>query len=243
VDFRRDESRSGESDHHIDVTSQGKLIVFEGAEGVGKSTQIRRVAERLTSSGTHCLTVREPGGTPVGDDIRGIVLHSAHDLAPATEALLFIASRAQHVHTVIRPAMAKGAIVLCDRFFLATYAYQVAGHGLGEADVQAANRVATGGLVPDLTLIFDMPVEEGLERAMTRGGHDRLERNEHDFHARVREAYRRFATPKWQREHPEAGRIVMIDASGTQDVVERRVLDALAKHVPQTFRTLAASHS
>ncbi|HJU75913.1 MAG TPA: dTMP kinase [Gemmatimonadaceae bacterium] len=220
----------------------GTFVVFDGAEGVGKSTQIRRVAERLTSSGAPCLTVREPGGTPVGDDIRGIVLHSSHDLAPATEALLFIASRAQHVDRVIAPALARGSVVLCDRFFLATYAYQVAGRGLDEADVHAANRLATGDLVPDLTLIFDLPVEEGLERAMSRSGHDRLERNERDFHARVRDAFRRFATAKWQKEHPAAGRIVLIDASGSEEDVERRVLDALAKHVPQTFRALAASH-
>ncbi|MGQ0643081.1 MAG: dTMP kinase [Gemmatimonadaceae bacterium] len=225
------------------MTAKGKLIVFDGAEGVGKSTQIRRVADRLTATGSRCLTVREPGGTPVGDDVRGIVLHSAHDLAPAAEALLFMASRAQHVDRVIAPAIAEGAVVLCDRFFLATYAYQGAGHGLDEANVRAANRLATSGLVPDLTLVFDMPVEEGLERAMNRSGHDRLERNQHDFHMRVREAFRRFGTKKWQREHPEAGRIVLIDASGTEDVVERRVLDALAKHVPQTFSTLAASHS
>ena len=225
------------------MISKGQLIVFDGAEGVGKSTQIRRVADRLSAGGTRCLTVREPGGTPVGDDIRGIVLHSAHDLAPATEALLFVASRAQHVDRVIRPALAEGAIVLCDRFFLATYAYQIEGRGLPEEEVRAANRLATGGLVPDLTLIFDMAVEEGLDRAMSRGGHDRLERSERDFHTRVRDAFRRFATVKWQREHEEAGRIELIDAAGSEDEVERRVLDALAKHLPQTFRPLTASHS
>jgi dTMP kinase len=225
------------------VSQTGPLIVFDGAEGVGKSTQIGRVADRLTSAGTHCLTVREPGGTPVGDDLRGILLHSAHDLAPATEALLFMASRAQHVDRVIRPALADGVVVLCDRFFLATYAYQVAGRGLNEDSVRAANRLATGGLVPDLTLVLDLPIEDGLQRALSRGGYDRVERNEHDFHTRVREAFRRFATAQWQREHPEAGRIVMIDASGPEDVVERRVLDALVTHLPQTFRPLVASHS
>ncbi len=225
------------------MTIKGQLVVFDGAEGVGKSTQIRRVADRLSSGGTRCLTVREPGGTPVGDDIRGIVLHSAHDLAPATEALLFMASRAQHVDRVIRPALAEGAVVLCDRFFLATYAYQIVGRGLPEDEVRAANRLATGGLVPDLTLVLDMPVDEGLDRAMSRGGHDRLERSERDFHARVRGAFRRFATAKWQREHPEAGRIVLIDAAGSEDEIERRVLDALAKHLPQTFRPRTASHS
>ncbi|MGH7710836.1 MAG: dTMP kinase, partial [Gemmatimonadaceae bacterium] len=147
---------------------RGSLLVFDGAEGVGKSTQLRRVADRLTAGGRRCLTVREPGGTPVGDDIRGIVLHSAHDLAPAAEALLFIASRAQHVDRVVRPALAEGTIVLCDRFFLATYAYQIVGRGLDEDDVRAANRLATGGLVPDITLVLDLPVEEGLERAKSR---------------------------------------------------------------------------
>ncbi len=221
----------------------GKLIVFDGAEGVGKSTHIRRVADRLQATGARCLTVREPGGTPVGDDIRGIVLHSSHDLAPATEALLFIASRAQHVTRVIRPALDEGTIVLADRFFLATYAYQIVGRGLDEADVVAANRLATGGLVPDLTLVFDLPVEEGLQRAMTRSGADRVERAARDFHTLVRDAFRRFATPKWQREHAECGRIVLIDAAGSEDAVERRVLNALITHVPETFRALAASHS
>ncbi|MEW5916223.1 MAG: dTMP kinase [Gemmatimonadota bacterium] len=225
------------------MTEQGTFVVFDGVEGVGKSTQIRRLAERLHNAGTACLTVREPGGTPVGDDIRGIVLHSSHDLTPAAEALLFIASRAQHVAHVIRPALDDGTVVLCDRFFLATYAYQIAGRGLNEGDVRAANRLATGGLVPDLTLIFDLSVEEGLMRAMKRGGHDRLERNEREFHARVREAFRLFATGPWQKEHPEAGRIELLDAAGPEDVVERRVLDVLIKHVPQTFGALAASHS
>lgn len=222
---------------------KGKLIVFDGAEGVGKSTHIRRVAELLQASGTPCLTVREPGGTPVGDDIRAIVLHSAHDLAPATEALLFIASRAQHVERVIRPALEKGNVVLADRFFLATYAYQIVGRGLDEELVVGANRLATGDLVPDLTILFDLPVEEGLQRAIARSGADRLERSDREFHVRVRDAFRRFATAKWQREHREAGRIVLIDATGTEDAVQRRVLAALGKNLPQTFRALAASHS
>lgn len=221
---------------------RGTLIVFDGAEGVGKSTHIRRVADRLQAAGTRCLTVREPGGTPVGDDIRGIVLHSSHDLAPSTEALLFMASRAQHVDRVIRPALDEGTIVLADRFFLATYAYQIVGRGLQEADVVAANRLATGGLVPDLTLVFDLPVEEGLQRAMNRSGADRVERAERDFHTRVREAFRRFATAEWQKEHAECGRIVLIDAAGPEDAVERRALDALGRHVPETFRALATSH-
>ena len=225
------------------MTGKGKFIVFDGAEGVGKSTHIRRVADLLQGNGTACLTVREPGGTPVGDDIRGIVLHSSHDLAPVTEALLFIASRAQHVERVIRPALGKGTVVLADRFFLATYAYQIVGRGLDEETVIAANRLATGGLVPDLTILFDLPVEEGLQRALNRSGADRVERSAREFHMRVREAFQSFATAKWQREHPEAGRIVLIDATGTEDAVQRRVLNALGKNLPQTFRELAASHS
>jgi dTMP kinase len=227
------------------VTRPGKLIVFDGAEGVGKSTQIRRIGERLTAAGVECLAVREPGGTPAGDDIRDLVLHSSHDLVPAAEALLFIASRAQHVARVILPAMLEGKVVLCDRFFLATYAYQIAGRGLDEREIVAANRLATGGLVPDLTLVFDLPLEEGLARAMNRSAAspDKLERNARDFHVRVVDAFRRFATPSWQREHPEAGRIVLIDAAGPEDAVERRVLVTLATEVPQTFRALAGSHS
>ncbi|MGQ0538632.1 MAG: dTMP kinase [Gemmatimonadaceae bacterium] len=223
----------------------GTLIVCDGAEGVGKSTQVRRFAERMRAAAVPCLTVREPGGTPLGDDIRGILLHSQHELAAAAEALLFMASRAQHVERVIRPALAAGNFVLADRFFLATYAYQIAGRQLDAKNVVAANRLATGGLVPDLTLVFDLPVEEGLRRVGLRaaGDADRLERNDVDFHRRVGDAFRQFATKEWQREHPEGGRIVLIDALGDEETVERRVQAVLAAELPDLLAGAVPSHS
>ena len=149
--------------------ARGKLIVFEGAEGAGKTTQIRLIADRLTAAGIPVIAVREPGGTPVGDAIREIVLESDHHMNDAAEALLFMASRAELIGREVLPALAKGSVVLLDRFFLSTYAYQIVGRGLPEEEVRAANRLATGGLVPDLTLLLDVAPAEGLGRADARG--------------------------------------------------------------------------
>jgi dTMP kinase len=155
---------------------RGLLIVFEGAEGAGKSTQLKLLAELLTTRGRDVVAVREPGGTLVGDEIRRLVLDPASDIAPRTEALLFMASRAQLVEREIRPALERGAIVLVDRFFLSTYAYQGAGRGLAHDELRVANALATHGLVPGLTLLIALPVEDGLARALERGEHDRMER-------------------------------------------------------------------
>ena len=145
--------------------ARGQLIVFEGAEGAGKSTQLRLLAEWLGARNRHVIAVREPGGTVVGDEIRRLLLDPASDIAPRTEALLFMASRAQLVEREVRPALDAGATVLVDRFFLSTYAYQGAGRGLPENDLRVANRLATNGLVPDCTLFLMLPVAEGLSRA------------------------------------------------------------------------------
>src|SRR5438105_6384878 len=131
---------------------RGRLVVFEGAEGAGKTTQIRLLAEQLTKAGIPCIAVREPGGTPVGDDIRGILLHPEQEISAATEALLFMASRAELVAREILPSIVEGLVVLVDRFFLSTYAYQIVGRHLPEEEIRAANRLATAGLIPDLTL-------------------------------------------------------------------------------------------
>lgn len=203
--------------------AHGRLIVFEGAEGVGKSTQLRRLASWLESGGRVVHAFREPGGTPLGDEIRRILLDPASEIAPRAEALLFMASRAQLVETLVRPALALGHDVLLDRFFLSTYAYQGVGRGLPEAEVRQANAVATNGLVPDLTLFLTLPVAEGLARAEQRGARDRMERNADDFHHRVGDAFARFAAPGWQAEHPECGPIVIADASGSVDEVFARV--------------------
>ena len=214
---------------------RGKLIVFEGAEGAGKTTQIRLIAERLAVAGIPVIAVREPGGTPVGDSIRDIVLESDHHMNPAAEALLFMASRAELIAREIAPALARGDAVLLDRFFLSTYAYQIVGRGLPEEEVRAANRLATGGIVPDLTLLLDVPPAEGLGRADARGKRDRMERSDDDFHDRVGNAFRKFVEPAWQHSHPECGPIKLIDGTGDEVTVLKRVVSALAAAFPQPF--------
>ena len=218
--------------------ARGRLIVFEGVEGAGKTTQIRLLAERLTAAGISCIAVREPGGTPVGDDIREILLHPEQEITDATEALLFMASRAELIAREILPAFVEGAIVLVDRFFLSTYAYQIFGRGLPEPEVRAANRLATGGLVPDLTLLLDVAAAEGLGRADARGARDRMERSADDFHERVSSAFRRFIDPKWQHSHPECGPIKLIDGSGDEAAVHKRIISELAIAFPQPFGSL-----
>ncbi|HEU4988528.1 MAG TPA: dTMP kinase [Gemmatimonadaceae bacterium] len=208
--------------------ARGPLIVFEGAEGVGKSTQLRRVASWLESGGRVVHALREPGGTPLGDEIRRLLLDPASDITPRAEALLFMASRAQLVETLVRPALAAGHVVLLDRFFLSTYAYQGAGRGLPEAEVRQANAVATGGLVPDITLLMTLPVREGLARAERRGARDRMERNADEFHHRVSAAFAAFAAPAWQAAHPECGPIVTVDASGPEAEVFARITNVIS---------------
>jgi len=217
---------------------RGRLVVLEGAEGAGKTTQIRLLAERLTTAGIPCIAVREPGGTPVGDDIREILLHPEQEITAATEALLFMASRAELIAREILPSFVEGRVVLMDRFFLSTYAYQIFGRGLPEEEIRAANRLATGGLVPDMTLLIDVPLAEGLGRADARGARDRMERADDDFHTRVGNAFRRFADPKWQHSHPECGPIKLIDGTGDEKTVHRRIVTHLVSAFPQPFGAL-----
>ena len=211
------------------------LIVFEGSEGAGKSTQLRLLAEWLSARGREVVAVREPGGTVLGDEIRRILLDPQSDITPHAEALLFMASRAQLVERVLRPAVASDTIVLLDRFFLSTYAYQGAGRGLPDEDIVAANRLATAGLVPDLTVLLVLPTAEGLARAGRRGGHDRIERADAGFHARVAAAFAGFATPEWQAQHPDGGPIALVDASGSEREVLERVLAVLRRRWPASF--------
>jgi len=223
------------------ASATGRLIVFEGAEGAGKSTQLRRLAEWIagregaTERERNVIGVREPGGTPLGDEIRRHLLDPVADITPRAEALLFMASRAQLVEREIRPALVRGATVLLDRFFLSTYAYQCAGRGLPMEEVRTANRLATDGLIPDLTLLLTLPVQHGLARAEQRGERDRMERADDDFHRRVAEAFERFATPEWQHDHPECGPIVVVDAAGTEAEVFERVLRELNRRWPVSF--------
>lgn len=200
------------------------FLVVEGPEGAGKSTLVRWLGAELRAEGRDVLTVREPGGTPIAEAARKLALKSRHDRAYAAELFLFLAARADLVERIIRPALAEGQIVIADRFGLSTIAYQVAGRGLPLADVEAALRVATGGLIPDLTLVLDIPVAVGRERQRTAGKvRDRIEREDDAFHGRVLEAYRHAAGPG----------IVHIDASQPKKAVQQsawREVAAVAAH-------------
>ena len=225
------------------TTGRGKLIVLEGAEGVGKTTQLRRLGETLTARGIPFLAVREPGGTEIGNTIRRLLLEPGPGFSARTEALLFMASRAELVAADVKPALERGEIVLADRFFLSTYAYQIAGRGLSESEVTAANQFATGGLVPDLTILLRLSVAASLARTDSRGTRDRIESAGDDFHHRVADAFDKFADPAWQRSHPEAGPVVAIDAAGSVEQVAAAVLRVLEQTWPETFRPAVGSHS
>ncbi|HEX7019382.1 MAG TPA: dTMP kinase [Gemmatimonadaceae bacterium] len=211
--------------------ARGRLLVFEGVEGAGKSTQAARLHRALESSGLEAILVREPGGTPLGERIRALLLSGQGEVSAAAEALLFMASRAELVQQVIRPTLDRGAIVIADRFFLSTYAYQCGGRGLPEQPIRQANSLATGGLVPDLTLLLQLPPDAGLARAAGRSAADRMERAGAEFHARVADAFRAAGSPEWQAAHPECGRIVTVDGSGTEDEVAQRVFAAVSRSV------------
>jgi dTMP kinase len=225
------------------VATAGRLVVFEGGEGSGKSTQVARLAATLAARGIAHRALREPGGTPLGTEIRQLLLHRDDEMEPRAEALLFMASRAELIAREISPALARGEIVLLDRFFLSTYAYQIAGRSLPEEEVREANRLATGGLVPDLTLLLVLPPEAGLARAAQRSSTlDRIESTGSAFHRRVSDAFTRFAEPEWQRTHPECGPIVSVDANGSEAEVSRRVERTVAARWPGTFPEPRASH-
>jgi dTMP kinase len=214
----------------------GKLIVLEGPEGAGKTTQAPLVAEWLNLRGHPAIALREPGGTPIGDQIRGMLLDTPDGaVGDAAEALLYMASRAQLVDRVVRPALALGTTVLLDRFFLSTYAYQVVGRGLTEAAVRAANQLAVGGLVPDLTIMLTIPVDKGMARVARRGAHDRLERADRDFHERVANAFVEFTNPRWQQAHPECGPVESVDATDDVDKVHRSIVRVLQNRWPESF--------
>jgi dTMP kinase len=201
----------------------GRFITFEGGEGAGKSTQIKRLADRLLSLRHQVVVTREPGGTPTAESIRTVLLSGAGEqLGPDGEAVLFAAARADHVDRVIRPALRAGKWVLCDRFADSTRVYQGVGGGADAAILEALERVAVGRTQPDLTLILDVPVATGLARAAKRaGGPDRFERDELAVHETRRQAFLAIAAA-------EPDRCVIIDASRTEDATAEAIWKAVS---------------
>jgi len=205
------------------IKRRGVFITFEGPDGSGKSTQARLLAERLRSAGRQVLESVEPGGTPIGQQIRRILLDPANkELAATSELLLMFAARAQNVEQWILPALHQGQIVISDRFTDSSIAYQGSGRGLGWDTVLELDRIACHGLIPDITLCIDIDTETGLARALARGGLEtRLEEQAIEFHHRVRDAYRELA----QRE---PHRFRLIDGRGTPEAIGAKVWEHFA---------------
>lgn len=199
----------------------GRLIVLEGIEGAGKSSQVGFVRDCLIAAGRTVRVTREPGGTPVGEAIRDVLLAGYDDpMPPMTELLLMFAARAAHCRQLIEPALARGEWVVCDRFTDASYAYQGAARGLGNEAVATLETLALDGRRPDRVLVFDLPAADGLARARARGHGNRFDEETLEFHERVRSAY-------LERAAAEPGRYRIIDAGQSVEEVCRRIRTAL----------------
>ncbi len=202
---------------------RGRFITLEGGEGAGKSSNLEHIQRRLSAAGKQVVRTREPGGTALGETLRGLLLDRSQSvMSDDTELLLMFAARAQHLAELIRPALARGDWVLCDRFTDATYAYQGGGRGIDGGRIRLLEQWVQQDLRPDLTLLLDLPVEQGLQRAGERSDPDRFEQEQAGFFLRVRAAYRERA-----RQEPERFRI--IDASQPLPAVQAQidhVLDA-----------------
>ena len=206
------------------MSTAGKFIAFEGGEGAGKSTQARLLAEALAAQGKEVVVTREPGGTPGAEAIRTLLLGTEGEgWGPRAEALLFAAARADHVERLIRPALARGAWVVCDRFLASSRAYQGGGGGLSDAEVVALHRIGSEGLLPDATVLLTVSAGASAYRLALRdqGVSDRIGGRDLAYHARVAEAFARFAAE-------EPGRFAVVDGDGEPQMVHRAVLDALA---------------
>lgn len=198
------------------MKQRGLFITFEGPDGSGKTTQIHLLKDWLEAKGYQCVLSREPGGTVISEKIREIILDKEHkEMDPRAEALLYSAARAQHVAQVIEPALAKGTMVICDRFTDSSMAYQAYGRGLGDG-VAMINRFATGGLGPDVTFLMRLAPAEGKNRISGREN-DRMELEKLDFHERVYEGYKAL-----ERDNPD--RIIGIDASGTIEAIHEVIV-------------------
>ncbi|HAW59968.1 MAG TPA: dTMP kinase [Actinobacteria bacterium] len=204
---------------------KGFFITFEGIEGSGKSTQMKLLAAHLRKKGCSVVTTREPGGTRIGNGIRRILLDPKFgEMDFRAEALLYAASRAQHVCEVIKPALDAGKVVISDRYVDSSLAYQVFGRGLLWEEIEKVNRWATGGLEPDLTILLYIPTEEGLSRAKESAA-DRIERESVEFHRRVQEGYKKLA-----QKFPE--RYSVVDATGSAESIHHKILQAVESRLP-----------
>ena len=208
------------------IKESGRFITVEGIEGAGKSTNLDFVQGFLEGAGKQVLRTREPGGTPLGEEVRELLLsHREEGMEETAELLLMFGARAEHIGRRIRPALQRGEWVLCDRFTDATYAYQGGGRGLSREPIRQLEALVQSGLRPHLTLLLDLPVELGLDRAGRRSAPDRFEREGGEFFKRVRDEYLRIA-----REQPQ--RVRVIDASRPLDEVQlqiRRVMEPFLK--------------
>lgn len=203
----------------------GKFITLEGVEGAGKGSHLDAIRELIEASGRLVLVTREPGGTPLGEAIRELLLsHKHQEMAHDTELLMMFAARAEHLARKIRPALERGAWVLCDRFTDATYAYQGGGRSINATRIRALEDWVQGPLRPDLTLLLDLPVEVGLERAAKRSSPDRFERETRRFFQTVRDSYLALA-----KAEPE--RIRVIDASPALDAVRKQISEVMQKYI------------
>ena len=204
------------------MTDRGLFITFEGTDGAGKTTQIERLTADLRQTGYDVCLTREPGGTPISEQIREMLLNPDHsEMAATTELLLYAASRAQHVSEVIKPALEAGKVVISSRFADAMVVYQGYGRGLDLERISRLNRIATDGITPDVTFVLDLPVEIGLQRVQSsRGGLDRLEREKIEFHRRLREGYQTIA-----RQEPQ--RLKIIDAQVSPEQVYTQIQEAI----------------
>ena len=210
----------------MSTTKRGLFITFEGGDGSGKSTQMRRLAARLRNDGQTVVETVEPGGTAIGMQIRRVLLDSKNrELRPTTELLLMFAARAQNVDELILPALSRGEIVLCDRFTDSSLVYQGAARGLGAEVVYEVDRIACRGLVPDLTIVVDIETDLGLERARgrnqkTQDVETRIDEQAIGFHRKVRDAYLQLAAE-------EPSRVRLVDGAGSEEEVEKDVWDVV----------------
>ncbi len=206
----------------------GKLISFEGSEGSGKSTQITRLADQLQRSGREVVATREPGGTEIGEQIRNIIVHNSKgdEMCPETELLLFTAARAQVVREVIAPALLRGAVVLSDRYLDSSTVYQGIARNLAPGPVSEINRFAVGDVMPDLTIVIDVPTEVSLARIRQRasGLPDRMERENISFYTKVREGYLLLAL-QWP------ARVVVVDGTLAPDVLDKKIWAEVKKRL------------